>query len=257
VKPLCRIAIVLLAFGLTAVIGSGAAMAAPTVTRQDTASTRAFIASAERYDVLEAKRVPAINALQDAYLAQVSSGCPNALAAAPTLGSSAQRVGLLKFRTEAGAALEIDALQPVTAVTDRIAAVQERLRFSDPFVQFEVGFYASATPAYLALRPPDLCADARALAASDYTKLTPAGNTFWRDVATLLQPASVPPTTLLPRMRSYAPSAVAAALKRLPVLQRRFDKPLALSTHLTALLRSVFGTSSGLARRLAPGLRRS
>ena len=57
--------------------------------------------------------------------------------------------------------LEIDALQPIRAVTDRIAAVQERLRFSDPFVQFEVGFYASATPAYLALPLPDLCADAR------------------------------------------------------------------------------------------------
>ena len=255
-KPLWRIAIVLLAFGLTAVIGSGVATAAPTaaptVARQDTASTKAFIASAERYDVLEAKRIPAINALQNAYLAHVSSACPDALAGAPALGSSLQRVALLKFRTEAGAALEIAALQPVRAVTNQIAAVQERLRFSDPFVQFEVGFYASATPAYLALRPPDLCADARALAASDYTKLTPAGNAFWRDVATLLQPASVPPTKLLPRMRAYAPTAVAAALKRLPVLQRRFDKPLALSTHLTALLRSVFGTSSGLARRLAP-----
>jgi hypothetical protein len=252
VKPVRRVVTTLLAFGLTVVIGSGAAAAVPTVTRQDTASTRAFIASAERYDVLEARRIPAINAVENAYLAQVTSGCPNALAGAPALGSSSQRVGLLKFRTEAGAALEIEALQPVRAVTDRIAAVQERLRFSDPFVQFEVGFYASATPAYLALRPPDLCADARALAASGYTKLTPAGNAFWRDVATLLQPASVPPATLLPRMRAYAPTAVAAALKRLSVLQRRFDKPLALSTHLTALLRSVFGTSSGLAGRLAP-----
>ncbi len=244
-KPLRTVAIVLLAFGLTAVIAAGAATAAPRVTKRDTASTKAFIASAERYDVLEAKRIPAINALQSAYLAQVSSACPDALAGAPALGSSLQRVGLLKFRTEAGAALEIDALQPVRAVTDRIADVQERLRFSDPFLQFEVGFYASATPAYLALGPPDLCADARALAASDFTKLTPAGNAFWRDLSALLQPASVPPATLLPRMRAYAPTAVAAALKRLPVLQRRFDQPLALSQHLQALLRSVFGTSSG------------
>jgi hypothetical protein len=235
---------VLLAFGLTAVIGSGAATAALTVTGRDTASTKAFIASAERYDVLEAKRIPAINALQNAYLAHVSSACPDALAGAPALGSSVQRVGLLKFRTEAGAALEIAALQPIRAITDRIAAVQERLRFSDPFVQFEVGFYASATPAYLALAPPDLCADARALAASDFKKLTPAGNVFWRDVATLLGPASAPPTMLLPRMRAYAPAAVAEALKRLPVLQRRFDQPLALGKHLEALLRSVFGTSS-------------
>jgi len=245
VKAVGRLVFALLALGLTAVIVSGAAVAAPIVTHQDTASTKAFIASAERYDVLEAKRIPAINARQAAYVAQVSSGCPDALAGAPTLGSSAQRVGLLEFRTEAGAALEIDALQPVRAVTDRIAELQERLRFSDPAVQFEVGFYASATPAYLALRPPDLCADARALAASGFERLTPAGNAFWHDVSTLLLPASAPSTTLLAQMRAYAPAAVAAALKRLPVLQRRFDKPLALSAHLEALLRSVFGKSVG------------
>jgi hypothetical protein len=253
VKPPRRIAIVLLAFGLTATIGSGAATATPTVARQDTASTEAFIASAERYDVLEARRIPAINALQNAYLAHVSSACPRALAGAPALGSSAQRVALIEFRAEAGAALEIDALQPIRGITHRIAELQERLRFSDPALQFEVGFYASATPAYLALRPPDLCADARALAASDFTRLTPAGNAFWRDVSTVLVPASAPSTTLLGQMRAYAPTAVAAALKRLPVLQRRFDQPLAIGTHLQALLRSVFGTSSdqsAIARRL-------
>ena len=178
-------------------------------------------------------------------MAQVSSACPQALAGAPALGSSGQRVGLLKFRAEAGAALEIDALQPVRALTDRIAAIQERLRFSDPFVQFEVGFFASATPAYLALRLPDLCAEARALAASDFTKLTPAGNTFWRDLSTLLRPASVPSTTLLPLMRPYAPAAVAAALKRLPALQRRFDQPLQLSRHSNAILKALFAGLPG------------
>jgi hypothetical protein len=230
---------VLLAFGLTALISAGGATAAPQVTKRDTASTKAFIASAERYDRLESARIPAINARSDAYVAEVSSACPGALAGAPVLGSVRQRVGLLKFHSEVGAALEVDALQPVRSGTDRIAAVQERLRFSDPFVQFEVGFYASATPAYLALTLPDLCAEARALAASDFTKLTPAGNAFWHDLSTLLQPASVPPTTLLPLMRPYAPAAVAAALKRLPVLQRRFDKPLQLQRHVNAMLSAL------------------
>ena len=233
----------LLACGLTAAVGAGVALAGPVVTRQDTASTKAFIASSERYARLQAKRIPAINARQDAYVAHVSSGCPGALTGAPTLGSPRQRVGLLMFRAEAGAALEIDALQPIRAVTDRIASVQERLRFSDPFVQFEVGFYASATPAYLALAPPDLCADARALAASDFTKLTPAGNAFWHDLTTLLSPASVPSTALLPLMRPYAPAAVAAALKSLPTLQRRFDQPLQLSRHSKAMLQALFGTA--------------
>ena len=216
------------------------------MTARDTASTKAFIASAERYDVLEAKRIPAINARQDAYVAQISSACPGTLTGAPTLGSPQQRVGLLKFRAEAGAVLEIDALQPVRAVTDRIATVQERLRFSDPFVQFEVGFYASATPAFLALRLPDLCADARALAASDFTKLTPAGDAFWSDLSTLLRPASVPSTALLPLMHEYAPAAVASALKRLPALQRRFDQPLQLRRHSNAILKALFGSTRAL-----------
>jgi hypothetical protein len=243
VKPLWTVWLTVLVVGLTGAIGAGGATAAPSVASQDTAATKAFIASAERYDVLEAKRIPAIIARRDAYVAQVSSACPDALAGAPVLGSSRQQVGLLKFRAEAGAALEIDALQPVRAVTDRIAIVQERLRFSDPFVRFEVGFYASATPAYLALPVPDLCADARALAASDFTKLTPVGNVFWRDLTTLLSPASAPSTTLLPLMRAYAPTAVAAALKRLPVLQRRFDQPLQLQGHSSALLKALFGAA--------------
>jgi hypothetical protein len=234
---------VLLVVGLTVVIAVGVATAAPRVTKRDTASTKAFIASAERYDSLEAKRIPAIDGLENAYVAQVSSACPGALAGAPTLGSARQRLGLLKFGAEVGAALEIVALQPIRAVTDRIATVQQRLRFSDPVVQFEVGFYASATPAYLALTPPDLCAEARALAASDFPKLTPAGNAFWRDLSTLLVPASVPPTTLLPQMRAYAPAAVAAALKRLPVLQRRFDTPLALGRHSNAIVKALSGTA--------------
>jgi hypothetical protein len=243
VRALWRVALGLLVVGLAATFGAGAAMAGSRVTKQDTASTKAFIASAERYAVLQAKYIPAINARQVTYVAQVSSACPGVLAGAPALGSTGQRLGLLKFRTEAGAVLEIDALQPIRAVTDRIAAVQERLRFSDPFVQFEVGFYASATPAYLALPLPDLCADARALAASDFTKLTPAGNAFWRQLSTLLQPAAAPPTAVLPLMRPYAPAAVAAALKRLPVLQRRFDQPLQLMRHTNAILAALSGSA--------------
>jgi hypothetical protein len=235
--------LVLLVLALTAIVGPGAAVAAPVVTRQDTASTKTFIASSERYARLQAKAIPTINAREDAYVAQVSSTCPGALTAAPALRSSAQQIGLLKFGAEVGAVSEIDALQPVRGLTGRVAAVQEKLRFSDPFVQFEVGFYASATPAYLALRLPDVCADARALAASDFTKLTPAGNAFWRDLSTLLHPAAVPPASLLPRMRPYAPAAVAAALKRLPVLQERFDRPLQLTRHSNAILKALFGTA--------------
>ena len=222
---------------------AGASTSATPVTKQDTASTKAFIASAARYDISETKRIPAIVANENAYVTKVSSGCSRALTGAPTHASTKQAVALLKFGTELGATLEIDALQPIRGVTDRIGKLQAHLRFSDPVLQWEVHSYAAATSAYLALRPPDVCADARALAASHYTKLTPEGDAFLQDVSVVLAPASLPSSALLPQMRAYAPAAVAQALKRLPALQRRFDKPLALNNHLRALVRSVFGTT--------------
>jgi hypothetical protein len=228
-----------LAVSLVFVSAAGAATPATAVTKQDTASTKAFIASAERYDAGEIKRIPAITAREGAFVARVSAACPKLLAGAPTHVSSTQQLALFKFGSEVGAALEIDALQPVRGLIERIGTFQERLRFSDPVLQWEVGVDASATPAYLAIRLPDLCADARGLAASQFTKLTPAGERFAQDVSSVLGAASTSPTNLMRRMRAYAPGPVAQALKRLPVLQRRFDTPLALRRHATAILKAL------------------
>ena len=229
---------------LVLVLGAGVAVAAPTGTPQDTSSTTAFIASAERYDTGEIKRIPAIVARETAFVAQVSGACPGVLAGTPTHVSDAQNLALTEFGTEVGAVLEIEALQPVRKLTERIGTVQQRLRFSDPVLQWAVGVDASATPAYLAIPLPDLCADARALATSQFTKLTPAGKQFVRDASAVLADASAPPATLLQRMRPYAPAAVARALKRLPVLQRRFDGPLQLRHHSTAILNALFGPAA-------------
>jgi len=239
-----RVLAVTLTFSCVAAGAAVASKPATPVTKQDRASTKAFIASVERYDISEAKRIPAIIARENAYVAKVSSGCSKALAGAPTQGSAKQRVAVLEFGIELGAALEIDALQPIRGVTHRIGMLQEHLRFSDPVLRWQVHSSAAATSAYLALRPPDLCADARALAASHYTKLTPEGVAFSLDVSVVLVPASLPPSQVLPRMRAYAPAAVAHALKRLPALQRRFDNRLALNRHFRAVQRAIFGPGS-------------
>jgi hypothetical protein len=226
---------------LVLVLGVGAAAAAPIGTPQDTSSTKAFIASAERYDAGEIKRIPAITAREAALVARVSSACPRVLAGTPTHVSDMQNLALTEFGTEVGAVLEIDALQPVRKLTERIGTLQQRLRFSDPVLQWAVGVDASATPAYLAIPLPDLCVDARALTTSRFTNLTPAGKQFVRDASGVLADASAPPATLLRLMRPYAPVPVARALKRLPALQRRFDGPLQLRRHSTAILNALFG----------------
>jgi hypothetical protein len=234
---LAVVAAVTLAFG----VASASAATAPA--QRDAASTKAFIASAERLDAGEIKRIPAITAREAAFVAHVSSACPTVLAGTPTHGDAAQQLALTKFASELGAALEIDALQPVRSLIARIGTLQARLRFSDPVLQWEVGIDASATPAYLAIRPPDMCADARALAASQFTKLTPAGERFVQDVSAVVFAASAPPKGLLRRMRPYAPAPVAAALRRLPVLQHRFDTPLQLTRHATEISHALFGPS--------------
>jgi hypothetical protein len=241
-RAVLAVALVMLALGVMAA-SAGAAPGRP-----DAAATKAFIASAERYDAGEIKRIPAITAREAAFVARESSVCPGVLAGTPTHLSSTQDLALTEFGTEVGAALEIDALQPVRGLTERIGALQERLRFSDPVLRWRVGVDASATTAYLAIRLPDLCADARALAASQYTKLTPAGERFAQDALGVLGPASAPPEGLLRQMRAYAPGPVAAALKRLPVLQRRFDQTLQLRRHANAILNAVFGVGTKLER---------
>ena len=224
----------------------GTATSALAVTaKQDTTSTKAFIASAERLDNGEIEKIPAITAREAAFVTRVSSECPKVLAGVPARGSTAQQLAVTKFGSEVGAALEIDALQPIRGVMQRIGTLQERLRFSDPVLQWEVGVDAAATPAYLAINVPDVCADARALAATRFTKLTPAGERFVQNVSTLLLAAAAPPVSLLPRMRAFAPAAVAAAMKRLPVLQRRFDQPLQLTRHANAIMNALGGGSSG------------
>ncbi len=234
-----------LALTLSGAAPASASSPGTAVAKRDTASTKAFIASAERLDIGEIKRIPAITAREDAFAAGVSSRCSASLTGAPTRGSTAQQLAVTKFGSEVGAALEIDALQPVRGLTHRIGTLQERLRFGDPVLQWQVGVDASATPAYLAIALPDVCADARALAASHFTKLTAAGERFVQNVSTLLLAAAAPPASLLGRMRAYAPGAVGAALKRLPELQRRFDQPLQLTRHANTITTALFGTGTG------------
>jgi hypothetical protein len=245
VKRLLVGGVVAVAVLLIGAVAAGASTTPAGVSEQDTASTRAYIASAERLDAAEIKRIPAITAREAAFVARASSGCSGVLAGVPARGNAMQQLAVTKFGSEVGAALEIDALQPVRQLIQRIGTVQEHLRFSDPVLHWQVGVDASATPAYLAIGPPDLCADARALAASHFTKLTPAGERFVQNVSTVLLAAAAPPVGLLPRMRAYAPAAVAAALKRLPVLQRRFDQPLRLTGHAKTIMNSLFGIGFG------------
>jgi hypothetical protein len=235
------LAALMLVFGVAA--GPAVAVDTPTpggaVTTQDTASTKAYIALQERYDIVTIRRAPAVNAAEAAVVAQARSGCSNVLKDAPKKLHADQVGPMIHFFTEALLALNIDQLAPLAGLSDRVGDQQQRLRFSDPALQWQVDVDGSALLAYLALRPPDLCAGARVLAASHYTKMTAAGTRFEQDASALFPLAAAAPTSLVRQMRPYAPDAVSVALKRLPELQRTLDHKLAFGRHYEALVRAL------------------
>jgi hypothetical protein len=243
-----------LAVPLLGTAAAGAVTRASAVVKRDTASTKAFIALQERLDTDSARSTPAITPREKAYVAQAKSDCPDALTGIAKKAKANQVRALGLFIIESSTGLEIDALAPVAALTDRIAAQQQRLRFSDPALQWQVQVNASAQRAYLGLRPPELCADARALAASHFTNITPAGARFAEDAVTLIPSASVPPAQLARMMHRYAPGAVAVALKRLPKLQATLDRKLAFASHYRALLRALGASRLEPTASARPGL---
>jgi hypothetical protein len=246
VKRLLWMAVVLL--GLLA---GTAAAAVPVGTARDAAATKAFIRLQDRYDLAAIRAAPGVRAAQDAVVARARSECPSVLRDAPRRANAHQFGPMLEFYTEALLTLNVEQLAPLRALSHRIGDQQQRLRFSDPALQWQVHVEGSALGAYVDLRPPDLCAGARVLAASHFTKLTAAGTRFVQDASTLFPLAAAPPTRLARLMRPYAPEAVSAALKRLPQRQQTLDRRLAFGAHLHALLRALGAPALGSAS--APG----
>jgi hypothetical protein len=215
-------------------------------TKQDTASTKTFIALQERYDIGTTRSAAAINAAEHAFAAQIRAGCPGVLKDLPKKLSHRQVEAASTFVSESFLALDINAFAPLRGLVNRLASQQQRLRFSDPALQWQVHVNGAANAAYFALRPPDLCADARLLASSSFTQVTPAGGQFVRDAGTLAASAAVSPSSLVRAMRPYAPGLTAVALKRLPELQRTLDRKIPIANQFRTLLRVL-----GLARLAA------
>jgi hypothetical protein len=225
----------LLALGLSG--AAGATTPAPAGTKQDTASTKAFIALQERLDVVTIRSAPAIDAAGQAFAAQIRAGCPGVLAQLPKKLSRRQAIAVTDFLTESFLALDINAFVPARRLADQIAARQRRLRFSDPALQWQVRVNGAANAAYFALRPPDLCTDGRLLESSAFAHITPAGTRFVLAGLTLQLSAGGSPSSLVRTMRSYAPAPAATALTRLPALQRKLDQVIPIAAQSRAIAR--------------------
>jgi hypothetical protein len=226
-------------FVVTLLLGAAvvaSATPASAVTTRDAASTKAFIALQERYDIDTIRAAPAVNTAEHAFAAHVRAGCLGVLAHLPKKLSNRQSKAMAGFVLESFLALQINAFAPVRTVADRITARQRRLRFSDPALQWQVGVNGAGIAAYFALRPPGLCTDGRLLERSSFTRITSAGTRFVLTGVTLGLSATTP-SRLVRMMRSYAPAATATALKRLPELQVQLNRAIPIAAQSRALLR--------------------
>jgi hypothetical protein len=217
---------------------TGVASARTTAAR-DAASTRAFIGSELGIDRAMLAHGPAELAAGRAYLTSVRAECGSLRVHVPRKPGAKGFLRFFGFAIEVVVAYEDKTVAPARPEIDRIGRLQAGLRFSDPTLQWSVHSSTSALPAMLALKPPDICADARRLAATKFKQMTPAGREFSTDALTLVAGQTGEPG-LLHKMRPYAPATVATGLQRLNSLDRRV-------THLPAirlagkLFRELFG----------------
>jgi hypothetical protein len=203
-------------------------------------ATDAFVASAARYDRgLEAQASEIFEAGHQ-FVGEVASGCGGVLKGIPQNPSFSQDIVIGQFEIATSAAYYIDALQPIRGLAARVASERGKLRYSDPVLTWEVRTDATALPALLALHPPDVCADARVLAAGNFKKITHAGRQFAANVDAVLTAADTAPSKLLRRMRPYAPGTVTAGLRRLATLATRVETKTGLKHHFSRLQRTLF-----------------
>jgi hypothetical protein len=220
----------------------------PAATAGDAAAARAYIASAARYDLQLARHGRSIRTAENRLIAQVASGCAGVLSRIPDQPRMAQDLAIGQFEIATSAAFYIQSLQPIRGLATRTAADRQSLRFANPALTWEVRSDASALSALLALTPPNVCANARALANSHFTKITRTGHRFIANVASLLAAATTPPTKLLRRMRSYAPADVAAGLKRLSQLDKNVQRQTGLKHRFRTLQRILFAKTPARSR---------
>jgi hypothetical protein len=217
---------------------------------RDAASTRAFIRSE-----LQVVRVPVTHestelAAGQAYVGGVQKECGDVQLRLRRKVSLDQALGFLRFGIETVTAYEDHALASLRPKVDRTAAEQDRLRFSDPELQWSVRGSTSALAAQLALKPPDVCADLRRMAATKLKSLTPAGRRFAADALALTVGPSTP-IELMRKMRRYAPDAVASGLKRLAGVGRLVARSpveregIRLLTHMVVNGGSAGGSTVG------------
>jgi hypothetical protein len=153
---------------------SACADAAPAIRARvnpaDIAATRMYLRAAHEYEQAIRGGGPADLAAAHALISRIASACPNVLAGAPP--NTATEEITREADLEVGHALEQPQIKPTIVFAKKI----EHLRWTNRKLTYYVRGFAAESKATAELAAPDVCVDARAVAASGFTTI-PASTT--------------------------------------------------------------------------------
>ncbi len=149
--------------------------ASTAATRLNSKSDHAGLASYRRLMAAQLSNVHASGDAAEAFVASVSAGCPNALAAVALQPATAQSRHVLNaFGEEAAMDLAVAANAPDRIPFSALAGTLARLHWSQPHMAGAVRRFLAAAHQLLWLSPSSLCVDANALATTQ-ARTTPPG----------------------------------------------------------------------------------
>ena len=204
-----RIAVMLVA-GMLAGPGTSAAAAA---SKNQTSTTR-FITDVSRYMTVAIQSRTQIAAAVDGFVRDVNASCPGVVANAPpfSTGTAAQNQAEGALNAEAQTEVVVIASTPLRSATAKLASELSRLHWSSRTISRMVARYVRATTKSLQIVAPDVCSDARTMAADGYAITPPDEQRYLSQVTSI---SKLSPAALAQDMKTFEAPPERARVKTL------------------------------------------
>jgi hypothetical protein len=189
----------------------------------DFASTHMFIVLALQNSRATVGAFSREKASADATISRVSSTCPGVLSRSARTGTTAQQRSWSNLTEEASLELALAEVAPLRRVIAQSTRTLARLRWSVAGIDRAVRVLVRQTRATLALRPPDLCGDASASAATGFVSVPRSTVTFLRSSRVAFPHSGPTYSELVHKMRGFVAADEMSAIKRLHVFNARLN----------------------------------
>jgi len=203
-----------------AVVGIGQVASAEPV---DIASTHAFIVDSVQFARADVATFGRGEASVDAAINRVVRTCPDVASRSAQNGTAAQQRTWTSLIDEAGYAVVLAEVAPLRPATTKLTRTLGRLRWSVASINRAMAAFLRADRAILALKPPDLCGDARASAATAFTSVPRSAVTFLRSASVAFPDSPATDSGLLRTMNAFVTQDESSEIKELCALNVRLE----------------------------------